>query len=67
MVAEEVTGDAHRYFGNSRAAGSRLRPACFIVGDDDLVYEKDLGSDTTNLAQAMTTIPGPGWHRVEYK
>jgi hypothetical protein len=40
----------------------------FIVGDDDVVYEKDLGSDTTNLAKAMTTYdPGPGWNRVGYK
>lgn len=37
----------------------------FIVGEDDVVYEKDLGSDTTSLAKAMTTYdPGPGWKRV---
>jgi hypothetical protein len=37
----------------------------FIVGEDDIVYEKDLGPDTTNLATAMTAYdPGPGWSRV---
>ncbi len=37
----------------------------FIVGADDVVYEKDLGSDTANLAKAMTGYdPGPGWKRV---
>lgn len=37
----------------------------FIVGADDVVYEKDLGSDTANLAKAMTSYdPGPGWKRV---
>jgi len=37
----------------------------FIVGEDDVVYEKDLGSDTANLAKAMTAYdPGPGWNRV---
>jgi hypothetical protein len=37
----------------------------FIVGEDDIVYEKDLGLNTASLAKAMTTYdPGPGWKRV---
>ncbi|MDB5392853.1 MAG: hypothetical protein JWM91_359, partial [Rhodospirillales bacterium] len=40
----------------------------FMVGDDDVVYEKDSVSDVTNLATAMTAYnPGPGWKPVEYK
>jgi hypothetical protein len=40
----------------------------FIVGEDDVIYEKDLGSNTKNLATAMTAYdPGPGWTRVGNK
>jgi hypothetical protein len=38
----------------------------FIVGADDIVYEKDLGPDTANLATTMTAYdPGPRWKRIE--
>ena len=34
----------------------------FIVNHDGVVYEKDLGPDTANVARAITRFdPGPGW------
>jgi len=38
----------------------------FIVNQDGLVYQKDLGPDTTNLAAAMTDFnPDKSWERVD--
>ncbi len=38
----------------------------FIVNQDGVVYQKDLGSDTTNLAGAMTEFnPDKSWERVD--
>jgi Protein of unknown function (DUF2950) len=38
----------------------------FIVDQSGTIYEKDLGADTTNLAQAMTVYdPDSTWHQVE--
>ena len=38
----------------------------FIMGADGVVYQKDLGEDTINLASAMTAFdPGEGWRREE--
>jgi hypothetical protein len=38
----------------------------FIVGGDGVVYEKDLGKKTENLAKAMTTYnPDSSWHKAE--
>jgi Protein of unknown function (DUF2950) len=38
----------------------------FIVNNSGIIYEKDLGPDTTKLAQAMTSYdPDSTWHRVE--
>ena len=38
----------------------------FIVDESGTIYEKDLGPDTTKLAQAMTTYdPDSTWHKVE--
>ena len=38
----------------------------FIVSDSGSIYEKDLGPDTTKLAQAMTTYdPDSTWHQTE--
>jgi Protein of unknown function (DUF2950) len=38
----------------------------FIVSDSGTIYEKDLGPDTTKLAQAMTTYdPDSTWHQAE--
>ncbi len=37
----------------------------FMVGENDVVYEKDLGEDTLNLAAAIDTFdPGDGWQPV---
>lgn len=37
----------------------------FMVNDDDAVFEKDLGADTTSLAKRTTVFnPGRGWSRV---
>jgi hypothetical protein len=38
----------------------------FIVDESGTIYEKDLGSDTTKLAQAMTAYdPDSTWHKEE--
>lgn len=38
----------------------------FIVNQDGVVYQKDLGDDTARTAEAMTSFdPGPGWTRVD--
>jgi len=38
----------------------------FIVDESGTIYEKDLGPDTTKLAQAMTAYdPDSTWHKVE--
>jgi hypothetical protein len=38
----------------------------FIVDQSGTIYEKDLGPDTTKLAQAMTAYdPDSTWHKVE--
>ena len=38
----------------------------FIVDKSGAIYEKDLGRDTTKLAQTMTTYdPDSTWHKVE--
>jgi hypothetical protein len=38
----------------------------FIVNDSGTVYEKDLGPDTTNIAEAMTAYdPDTTWHKAE--
>jgi len=38
----------------------------FIVDESGAIYEKDLGPDTTKLAQAMTSFdPDSTWHKTE--
>lgn len=38
----------------------------FIMGDDGIVYQKDLGEETAKVAGAMSTFdPGEGWKMVE--
>jgi hypothetical protein len=37
----------------------------FIIGQDGVVYQKDLGDKTSDIAAAMTEYdPGDGWNRV---
>ncbi len=38
----------------------------FMVGENGIVYQKDLGPDTVKTATAMTEYdPGPGWTKVQ--
>jgi len=38
----------------------------FMVGENGIVYERDLGLDTLEVADAITSFdPGPGWEAVE--
>jgi hypothetical protein len=38
----------------------------FIVNHEGIVYQKDLGEDTTRIAKAISAYdPGPGWQRAE--
>lgn len=38
----------------------------FMVGENGIIYERDLGEDTLELAQAITAYdPGPEWEVVE--
>ena len=38
----------------------------FIVNQDDIVYEKDLGENTIKTAEAMTVFnPDPSWGEVD--
>ena len=36
----------------------------FIVGDDGVVYERDLGRDTARVARSLKTRPASGWREV---
>jgi hypothetical protein len=36
----------------------------FIVGDDGVVYERDLGRDTARVARSLKTRPASGWRTV---
>jgi len=36
----------------------------FIVGDDGVVYERDLGPDTARVARTLKTRPASGWRAV---
>jgi hypothetical protein len=38
----------------------------FVAGPDGIVYEKDLGTETTRIARSMTQYdPDPSWHVAE--
>ena len=38
----------------------------FIINQEGVIYEKDLGKDTTAIASAMTIFdPDPSWHKYE--
>ena len=40
----------------------------FIVNEDGVVYQKDLGKKTAVLAKAMKEYnPNPSWQRAEYQ
>jgi len=38
----------------------------FIVNESGVIFEKDLGPDTTKFAEAMTAFdPDSTWHRAQ--
>jgi hypothetical protein len=43
-----------------------VKRVAFIVDESGAIYEKDLGPDTTKLAQAMTAYdPDSTWHKTD--
>lgn len=72
----EATGGAHNYVVKGEMIGGYALVAwpaeygvsgikTFIVNQDGVVYEKDLGPTTTTLARAMTQFnPNKGWEAV---
>jgi hypothetical protein len=37
----------------------------FIINQDDVVYQKDLGPDTAEIAEKMTLFdPDPSWRKT---
>jgi len=73
---EKAPGGAKDYIANGTMTGGfavLAYPALyrnsgimtFIVGKDGVIYQKDLGVNTTDLAAAMSEYnPGEGWTRV---
>ena len=74
---QDALGGAHDYLVNGKMIGGFAviaYPAAygasgitsFIVNQEAVVYEKDLGENTTALASKITTFnPGPGWKRAQ--
>jgi hypothetical protein len=72
----DATGGAHSYVVKGEMIGGFALVAypaeygvsgikTFIVNQDGVVYEKDLGPTTATLAHAMTSFnPGKGWQAV---
>jgi hypothetical protein len=69
-------GGAHTYVADGKMAGFAFvaYPAeyrssgvmTFIVGEDGVVYQKDLGKQTEQLAKAMAAYePDPSWRKAE--
>jgi hypothetical protein len=73
---DKAPGDAKDYIANGKMTGGfaiLAYPAAyrnsgimtFIIGKDSVLYQKDLGENTTNLGAAMTEYnPGDGWDSV---
>ena len=74
---KKARGGASNYISNGQLTGGFAFVAypaqygtsgvmTFIVNQDNVVYQKDLGPETANVVQAMTRFnPGPGWRRAE--
>ena len=70
-------GGSQNYISNGKLTGGfafvaypakygRSGVMTFMIGQDAIVYQKDLGPDTANIVQAMSSYnPGSGWLRVE--
>ena len=53
-------------FSNRRREASNKRPGMFVVNQDGVVYEKDLGEDTGKLAAGMSEYnPDKTWIRTD--
>jgi len=73
----DASGGALNYVVNGRMIGGFAMIAwpaeygasgvkTFIVSHHGIIYEQDLGPDTTATAKAITSFnPGPSWHEVE--
>lgn len=74
---KNAPGGAKRYIVNGKMTGGFAFVAypaeyrssgvmTFIVGEDGVVYQKDLGRKSDILAKAMKEFnPGPGWEKAE--
>ncbi len=74
---KDAPGGAQNYISNGTLSGGFAFVAypaeygssgvmTFIVGQDDVVYQKDLGPGTPAIANAMSRYnPGPGWRPAE--
>jgi Protein of unknown function (DUF2950) len=74
---KHAPGGAQNYISNGQLTGGFAFVAypaeygqsgimTFIVNQNNIVYQKDLGPNTADLAQAMNEYnPGPGWRRAE--
>lgn len=74
---KDAPGGAQNYVANGQLTGGFAFVAypaeygtsgvmTFIVGQDKIVYERNLGPDTKNIVQAMTRFnPGRGWRRAQ--
>ena len=72
-----AAGGAKNYVANGRMTGGFALVAwpakygdtgvmTFIVNQDGVVYQRDLGPDTATRARALRTFdPGPGWERAD--
>ena len=73
----QAAGGAKNYVANGRMTGGFALVAwpakygdtgvmTFIVNQDGVVYQRDLGPDTATRARALRTFdPGPGWERAD--
>jgi hypothetical protein len=73
---KQADGGVRSYFSNGEMIGGfafvaypatygKTGVMTFIVGQDDVVYERDLGPETGKIASEMTTFnPGPNWQPV---
>lgn len=63
LAGDKMTGFAFiAYPAEYRSSGVMT----FLIGDDGVLYEKDLGKNTATTAKSIKEYdPGHGWHKVE--
>ena len=76
---KSAPGGAYDYMAHGKQIGGFAIVACpaaygdtgimtFMTSHSGIVYQKDLGKDTWNVARKITTFdPGPGWKQVAPK